>query len=280
MSIFSNSSMQRAEILLSGFSENSQREEIVEEKERKLSLIDYSGISEKENKKINIILFAVAFIIVCVSVQLSNFIVLLGLPIVVAIKCLILLRKSSKRSSEFEMDYPAFLISLASSIRCGLDPLSAFLSCKDLFTKESPIYQAILESSNKIEEGVPEKDVINKFAYTIKHPDIALFRAAFILSRSEGSSLSKCLQRIAKVVRSRQSFRRKINAAVAMQKLSAFGIIGAVFGMFVLQLASGKEALEAAWNNPLGEKLIFTSITLISIGAIWMLKMTRSSVKE
>lgn len=182
---------------------------------------------------------------------------------------------SKKTCQKFEQDYPVFLVSLAASIRCGLDPLSAFLSCEELFSKKSPMHQEILKSKELLNQGISETVVINSFAQDIKHPDIALFRQAFLLARKEGASLSACLQRIAKVVRTRQSFRRKMRAAVAMQKLSSIGIIFAVLALLIIQLFAAKDTFLSAFSNPLGLKLMILSGSLMSAGIVWMFRVCR-----
>ena len=187
-------------------------------------------------------------------------------------------KKIIKRCQNFEEDYPAFLISLASCIKSGKDPLQALELVKDLFLDSSILKQKLLEVLSNIQEGMSEEEAINNFARDIKHPDIDLFRVAFILSRKEGSGLYKPLRRLTKVTRQRQGFRRKAKAAVAMQKVSAFGILGSVIFIALVQMAMNREQLFQAIASPIGVRLMLLGVVFVAVGIIWMLYMTREKI--
>lgn len=185
---------------------------------------------------------------------------------------------SFKRSENFESDYPAFLLSLASSVRTGMDPLSAMIEVEKIFEPDSELRKELLKFSAAIGKGKSEQAAISDFGSTINHPDIQLFRTAFILARKEGSSLGDCLQRLAKVTRQRQSFRRKIKSAVAMQRLSAFGIGGCAIAITVIQVLGNPRILEDSIAHPIGQRLMISGTFLIIFGLFWMIRMTRSKI--
>lgn len=182
------------------------------------------------------------------------------------------------RSSEFEKDYTAFLLSLASAVRTGLDPLVALFKAADLFAENSPVHQEILKTKSLVDRGEAEEVAIASFAVAVKHPDVQLFRGAFILARKEGSSLSECLQRLAKVTRQRQSFRRRIKSAVAMQKMSALGIAACTIAIAIIQALTNPKAFVVAWQHEIGFKLLLVGLSLVLIGVAWMLSMSRSKL--
>jgi Flp pilus assembly protein TadB len=178
----------------------------------------------------------------------------------------------------FERDYPAFLVALAASIRTGLDPLSAMLGLKDLFPTTTILGAQLARTAALIESGATEERAIAGFGEEVSHPDLPLFRSAFLLARREGSSLGDCLERLASVTRARQSFRRKTRAAVAMQRLSAFGIGGCAVLIGVMQAVANLDALVAAVNHPVGFRLLCIGFGLVVFGLGWMLRLTRSKV--
>ena len=255
----------RAKDLLRGsvFSDQGSREE-------ETSLKKYGAISVSK-------LFSLAILLV-LSLLLAfaiNKIFLLIFPFALMILSFEVSQKKKRLLLHFEQDFPAFLISLSSSIKCGLDPFAAFLASRDLFSKESPLQQAIVQAEQGMEEGLSEEEVINNFANQVNHPDLSLFKQAYLLSRTQGSSLSSCLQRIARVVRSRQSFRRKVRSAVALQKLSALGIFFAVIAMLVIQVVAARETFIAAWQDDLGFKLLVLAACLVIGGIAWMFRVSR-----
>jgi tight adherence protein B len=184
----------------------------------------------------------------------------------------------SRRAEAFERDYPAFLLSLSSSIRTGIDPLMAFSQCGELFPQDSVLRSEVQKTSLLIERGAQENAAIGNFARTIDHPDIGLFRAAMILSRQQGSSLGACLHRLTRVTRQRQSFRRKTSAAVAMQRLSAFGIAGCTIIVGMIQGTSNPQAIKDAFNHPAGRIGLMLGLGLVVVGLLWMLRMSRRRI--
>jgi len=184
--------------------------------------------------------------------------------------------KANQRAQNFEKDYAAFLLGLASSVRTGLDPLQAMTQSTELFDKKSELGKALVYFSEDIDHGLSEDRAIKEFAADIRHPDISMFRAGFMLSRRQGSSLAECLMRLAKVTRQRQSFRRKMKSAVAMQRLSGFGIAGCSILICSIQALSNPKAFIDALHDPIGVKLISFGALLILGGTFWMLRMTKT----
>lgn len=182
------------------------------------------------------------------------------------------------RAVNFERDYPIFLLSLASSIRTGLDTLQALSSVQEMYTEKSEIRKELITLQQKIESGIAEEEALLQFGSTINHPDIKLFSSALVLSRKQGSSLGNCLQRLCRVTRHRQSFRRKSRAAIAMQRLSAFGIAGCSLLIGGMQVAMNSKNVLDAWHHPLGSKMLMSGICLLFLGIVWMLQLGKRRV--
>ena len=139
-----------------------------------------------------------------------------------------------------------------------------------MFPAGSLISREILEFRCLIEGGKSEELCLRNFACSIDYPDIQLFRVAMILARREGAALSECLQRLARVTRQRQSFNRKVKAAIAMQKMAAWGIAGCSLTIGVVQYVSNPQALKIAWSHPLGHSILLSGLALLGLGLIWM----------
>ncbi|NMC62577.1 MAG: hypothetical protein GYA55_05345 [SAR324 cluster bacterium] len=226
-----------------------------------------------------------ALLIVVNAAILSGIFVILGLfvnikmtllsPLPFLIYFFWIERLIAKRTESFECDYPAFLLSLASGIRTGLDPIVALCREERVFHTNSLLKKELIHCRENLEKGMPEDKALGHFAESIAHPDIELFRIGFILARKQGSSLSHCLQRLVKVTRQRQSFRRKIASAVAMQKLSSFGIVVCAFAIGMIQFLGNPSAFSQAIAHPFGIKAIAFGAFLMSTGIVWMLSLTK-----
>ena len=211
----------------------------------------------------------------------------LGTPTLAILICLpplwsyySLQRAARLRALHFEQDYTALLLTLASSIKTGLDPLQALTQAHEYFHAESSVRCELLKLKNNLEAGMAEEHVINDFASTIDHPDINLFRIAFVLSRKEGSSLAECLRRLVRVTRQRQSFRRKIKAAVATQKLSANGIAVCAVFIAAVQISSNYKAMVQAYNHPVGFKILFGGVVVILLGVYLLRRMANTQFES
>lgn len=194
------------------------------------------------------------------------------------VKSIMFSGRLKKRTESFERDYPALLLSLASGVRTGLDPFVALCKCGELFSCDSEMKHELERLRKVIDSGATEERAIQEFASSLPHPDLPLFRSAFMLARKEGSSLAETLQRLARVTRQRQSFRRKIRSAIAMQKLSAIGISLCAIVIGLIQGVTNPDAFRAAWQNPIGSRALIAGLALVTLGLGWMLSLARSRI--
>lgn len=184
--------------------------------------------------------------------------------------------RQQQRKHKFEEDYPAFLLAVASALRTGLDPFVAIESVETMLPPTSLLRHEIERFRTQLAAGVPEEEAIFSFASTVHHPDVRLFTTALLLARREGSSLGGCLQRLNRFTRQRQAFRRKAKSAVAMQRLSSFGIIGCSLLIGVMQIGMNQESFFEAWHHPLGRILLASGGSLLAAGFAWILYLGRT----
>lgn len=182
---------------------------------------------------------------------------------------------AAQRRLRFEQDYPALLLALRSSVRAGLDPLIALMNARELFLEDSVVQQELCRLMSDMESGSSEEEALARFGSSLRFPDLELFQIAFMLARREGASLGDCLERLAKVTRQRQSFRRKVQAAVAMQRLSAYGILGCVGFMLVVQLVAQPGLLKTAWGHAIGHRVLLLAGVAMFVGFVWILKLAQ-----
>ena len=238
-------------------------------------IIIQSGVSNHQIKKIFSILGGVFLITLILSTLLSSSVPLFAIPIAIILAVLYLLTQRKLRAKKFEADYPTFLLSLASAVRTGIDPLDAIIRCRELFDSESILVKELDSFKELLETDSSVEEVLLQFGRTIHHPDLPLFRSALLLSIREGGTLSTCLYRLARVTRQRQSFRRRVRSAIALQKISALGILFCAGTLVAIQLATNYAAFAAAYDHPVGKNIIRAGFSLMFTGAIWLMYMTR-----
>jgi tight adherence protein B len=182
-------------------------------------------------------------------------------------------RREKRRYAALERDLPALLTSVASSVRAGIDPLRAIIDAQEYFPADSPFVRETRLFKERIAAGDDEFDVIEGFFGGYSHPDVELFKRCIVLSRRHGSSLADPLHRVVRVVRQRQSFRRKTRAALAMHRMSAIGIALCALLIAVMQAAMNSKGIALAFKSSAGVVLLSVGGVLISVGVGWMLCM-------
>jgi Flp pilus assembly protein TadB len=191
---------------------------------------------------------------------------------------LVVLRRATQRALAFERDFSAMILSLTSMVRAGKDPLVALRDQSEQWSSASVLGQELAQMAAALDAGISPRQVLEGFAKDIAYPDVALFRGAVCLSVEEGASLCPILERLAKVLRQRQSFRRKLRAALAMQRVSAFGIVGCAICVGLMQAVTQGERLWIVLQHPWGSTIISSGVSVMLIGLVWMLLMSRQRV--
>jgi len=250
-----------------------------EKKGRRLlgSLFSIQGLKPQELIKIKRHFLLCSGILLLVAFFLKQPLTLCGLPLIYLSFRAKAQSLVNKRIEDFDRDYPAFLFALASSVKTGQDPLIALTKSGELFRDESQIRFILSTFNRHIETGKTEEEALHLLSHSLPYRDLRLFCTAFLLARKEGSSLAECLKRLGRVSRQRQSFRRKVRGALAMQKLSAYGIGGCTILIGIIQATANPEAIQTALANPTGSRLILFSLLLVGGGVFWMIKMTKKN---
>ncbi len=243
-----------------------------------LRLTTQAEVSRVELKALSTIVLCVVLTSILIAAGLRTGLPLLAIPAVIFAAMCWLRRAVFRRAERFERDYPSMLVALASSIRTGLDPIVALQQAAELFSQESELGKELRKFVDAINAGQGEELALRRFGETINHPDIPLFRTAFLLARKEGSSLAKCLHRLARVTRNRQSFRRRMRASIAMQKLSSIGIAGCALLIVLFQAVVNNKALYMATAHPLGFRMLVAAGILMMLGLVGMFRMTRARI--
>lgn len=183
-----------------------------------------------------------------------------------------------KRFKRFDRDYPAFLLSLVSLLKTGMNVMPALQTAAKGLEEESLVREEVQLMSERLRFGVPEDKSIGSFGEDIYHPEIELFVQALLLSRRVGGNLSDTLDRLAKQVRKRQYFRQSAVAAIGMQRGSIWIIILIMVGMLGYLYLIYPEAILAAWNDEGGWTVWQVGMVFILLGVYWIRQVTKFKV--
>ncbi len=182
-----------------------------------------------------------------------------------------------QRLRSVDRDLPALLTSVASSVRAGIDPLVALSEAREFLPSDSALTAELERFHRTLAAGGDEDEVIDRLFREVTTPDIELFKGCLRLSRKHGSSLAEPLHRVTRVVRQRQSFRRKTRAALVMHRMSAVGISLCAALIALMQVVTNPDGIQLVLQHSLGSKLLISGGVFIAIGVGWMMSLGRET---
>lgn len=252
--------------------------------ERLCALSSASGARSRESRRAGIAAREVSVAALVLSVSLGaalvgSAVMCAGILIsIILVRLSMRQRRRRRRSEALERDLTVLLTSLASSVRAGIDPIRALTDARHYFTAGSPWFHELEEFRVGLSRGLDEVEAIERLCSSECNPDVRLLKSCLVLSRRHGSSLAEPLHRIAKVVRQRQSFRRKTRAALAMHRLSACGIGVCALLIGAMQVVMNRSGLEVVWHNRMGLGVVISGALCVVAGLVWMFQMGREEV--
>lgn len=187
-------------------------------------------------------------------------------------------RRIEKRVRDFDIDFPQFLLSVVGMLKTGLNTIQALEAAADGLEPNSMVRQEVELMLERFRVGVSEDRSIGSFAEDILHPEVELFVQALILSRRVGGTLSETLDRLAKQVRKRQSFKMSAKAAIGMHRGSVWVILALILGLQVYMYKVAPDLVLGTWQNPSLTGIAQSAIVVILLGIRWMNSMTRFKV--
>jgi tight adherence protein B len=99
-----------------------------------------------------------------------------------------------------------------------------------------------------------------------------------MVQRETGGNLAEILDQIAKVVRGRFRFERRVRTLSAEGKMSAWVLVLVPFGLIVIMSIASPGYLPILLTNPLGHKMLYVAGIMGVIGIIWIRRIIRIEV--
>lgn len=99
-----------------------------------------------------------------------------------------------------------------------------------------------------------------------------------LVQRETGGNLAEILDQIAKVVRGRFKFERKVRTLAAEGKISAWVLSMVPFGLVAMLSIASPNYLPVLLKEPVGHKLIYAAVSLGVVGIFWIRRIIRIEV--
>ncbi len=176
--------------------------------------------------------------------------------------------------AKFEDDYLSFLSILVSELRCGLGLLEAISFSREYLPRQGELADQLKSLLDRISGGDNILDVIQDFARD-SYPDLQLFRSTILLALEQGASLVPCLIRLRKFTNERQAVRRRLQSAVAAQKISAVGIVCTLLSIVGFQILSDQSVWGLLSQSLIGQMILLLSSGLVCVGVLGLFLVCR-----
>lgn len=199
---------------------------------------------------------------------------LLMATVLVTLVFITLVIVARRRTAKFEQQFPMALDLLARAVRAGESFDQSLVLVGE--ASEEPVGSELKRCAKQLELGLSMQNCMQGMAQRVNLMDARIFANAVAVHRESGGNLSVTLERLAEVVRDRQSYHRQLRSVTGAGRLSsmlitALGPILFVY-LFVFQNEYGRRLVE----DPMGKWMLVIAVVCQLTGIIWVLRLLKS----
>ncbi|MGF1765005.1 type II secretion system F family protein [Aliivibrio kagoshimensis] len=188
----------------------------------------------------------------------------------------LLSKKIADRLFTLEEQLPEALDIMKRVLKSGQPLTEAFREVGD--EMGDPISTEFINTFNLLNYGYDLRLAIMQLADRNPTVSMLAFSSAVLLQKETGGNLSENLTNVSTVLRARFKLVRKIKTLSAESKMSAWILVLAPFGLFVIMYVIHPEYVEPLYRHPLGLKIVSFGIVSLLIGAAWIKKIINIGV--
>ncbi len=199
---------------------------------------------------------------------------LLTAVVLVTLVFITLVIVARRRTAKFEQQFPMALDLLARAVRAGESFDQSLVLVGE--ASEEPVGAELKRCAKQLELGLSMQNCMLGMAQRVNLMDVRIFANAVAVHRESGGNLSVTLERLAEVVRDRQSYHRQLRSVTGAGRLSsmlitALGPILFVY-LFVFQNEYGRRLVE----DPMGKWMLVIAVICQLTEIVWVLRLLKS----
>lgn len=182
--------------------------------------------------------------------------------------------QARRRCIEFEQQFPMALDLLARAVRAGESFDQGLLLVGE--AAEGLVGSEMKRCAKQLELGLSVQDCLRGLAQRVPLMDVRIFANAVAVYRDAGGNLPITLERLAEVVRDRQSYHRQLRSATGAGRISSMLItaLGPILFLylFVFQPEYGRKLID----DPMGKWMLIVAVVSQLTGIAWVLRLLKS----
>jgi tight adherence protein B len=177
-----------------------------------------------------------------------------------------LLVRESRFLRKFDEQLPEALDLLARAVRSGHAVTSGFeLIASEM---EDPIKSEFRATVDEINMGLSLKDAFANFCARVPSTDLRFFSIAIMIQKETGGNIAEILDRIGRLIRERQQFKRQVQALTAEGRLSAWILILLPLFMLLYMYFVNYDYVSQLWTEQIGIYMLVGGFVLQFVGAL------------
>ncbi|MDP9139872.1 MAG: type II secretion system F family protein [Pseudomonadota bacterium] len=222
--------------------------------------------------RIVLLSLALAVVAAMVGLLISGLgLALLAFAIVLPLPYAKLVKDRDERMQQFDEDLPDALDVMSRSLRAGT-PFSETLR---VVAQEmtDPVATEFGIVFSDINYGVGVKPAFLAALERVPNISLAAVVTAVLVQREAGGNLAEILDRVAKTLRQRHRFKRRLRTLTAEGRMSAWILILMPFILALVLAFTSPGYMPMLYGDPTGLKLIGGALLAMSLGVLWIRKI-------
>jgi tight adherence protein B len=183
--------------------------------------------------------------------------------------------RTARRRRAFADQLQDSLQLLASSLRAGHSMLQALNSVAR--EAEAPTSEEFTRVINEVRVSRGLTEVLHETASRMGSNDFVWVTQAIAINREVGGNLAEVLDGVGHTIRERNQIRRQVKALSAEGKMSALVLMVLPVGISGFLYFSNRPYLMKFTESLIGYALIGLCLLLMTVGGIWLAKVTKIS---
>ena len=166
---------------------------------------------------------------------------------------------------------PDALDLMARSMQAG----HAFTSALQVAAKDCPppLSYELRAVFEEINFGISTAQALQSLAIRVASDDVRYFVVAVVIQSETGGNLAEILKNTAHLIRERQKILGVVRVLSAEGRISAVILSLLPFVLAALMALLNPGFISRLWTDPMGQLLVYTSLSLMAIGILWMWRL-------
>lgn len=181
--------------------------------------------------------------------------------------------RSAKRTKLFQEQLVETLMLMSGSVRAGHGLMQSIGSVAEQASE--PTSTEFSRVITEVRIGRDPIHALQAMAERVDSIDLTWTVRAMALNRELGGNLAEILDNISNTIRERNKIADQVRALSAEGKFSAYVLFGLPFGVVFAVRILNPDYIEPLFNTTKGYTVIGVSLTLMTVGAIWIRKMIK-----